>query len=232
MTDAIIKSGKLINVEGPGGCGKSTIGQILGDCLQYKLGLPTKVFTNWFQATKYGKHCWEFLQTKEGLELNNLTYALMVLSVRRQFIEEFAYPLTQSGTNVIVESFYDSLIVSMAKRGPLNDFMNLISRSESLEGLNIRPDITVYINTHMFGGERFNEFNNDSYPDPWETIGLGYGLDALGAWKDHIEEVMRDLANEPNTKIISLDAFIEPEGHRAILTNIAELIAIDQLHKL
>ena len=232
MTDSTTKRGKLINIEGPGGSGKSTIGKMIGDIIQYKNGQETKVFTNWFKATEYGKHILSFLQTNEGLNINNLSYALLVLSVRRQFIEEIAYPLTQSGVHVIVENFFDALHVSIATRGPLSEFMHMVHRSETMEGLNIRPDLTVYMNLELTSGERFNEYNDDSYPDPWDTLGMGYGADTLQAWSTHIAQVKSDIAHETNNKLIELLATNSAEDHRAVLTNAALHIAQDKISSL
>jgi hypothetical protein len=226
------KSGKLINIEGLSTPSKLGMAQEFGRALTACSGVKACVFPSWFKATKYGEHVWSFLQTDEGLNLNNLTYAMQVLSVKRQFIEEYAYPLLRDGVHVVVSDFHDALTVGIGRRGPLKDFMRVVHCYDEMEGLNVRPDLSVYMDLNFTDTLDYNKFKNDAYPDPWEALGAGYSMEACTAWQEHISEVKKDIAHEKAVKLVQFNSALTMEQLSGSVKTIAEQIANDQFLKI
>lgn len=111
--DGII-SGFFLSLEGPDGCGKSTLARIVESWLTAR-GYPV---TRTFEpgATALGRHLRRLLLEGQ-VEMAPLTEALLMAADRAQHVEEIIRPALAQGRVVISDRFVDSSLVYQGYAG-------------------------------------------------------------------------------------------------------------------
>ena len=100
--------GIFITLEGPDGCGKTTIAQMLYDRLisNYEV-----VRTREPGGTKISEKIRELILSNDNIEMTSRTEALLYAAARAQHVEEKIIPSIEKGNIVLCERFVISSLV-------------------------------------------------------------------------------------------------------------------------
>lgn len=150
------KKGKLIALEGPDGCGKSTQKTLLAEWLKsegYSVKTTAEPTDN--QIGQIIRHA-----LNGNLDISLETEALLFASDRAQHVYDFIQPNLEKGNIVITGRYIYSSLAYQTSRGLPKKWVECINRPA------IEPDITIFIDIPPeVGKERTNSTNK---PDEFE----------------------------------------------------------------
>lgn len=175
------KKGKLIALEGPDGCGKSTQVKMLSEWLDSN-GLEVET-TKEPTDNPIGKVLRENLEDKINLSLE--AEALLFAADRAQHISETIQPQLEKGKIIVTGRYVYSSLVYQRVRGLSKEWIEQINKPA------IKPDLSIFIDVPPETGlERVNSSGN---PDKFEE-----NLEL----QKKVRNTYRDLAEEKNIPII------------------------------
>lgn len=180
--------GKLIALEGPDGCGKSTQANFLSKWLRYE-GYETKI-TREPTKNPLGRIIRKSLVGEIDLPLE--AEALLFAGDRAIHIAEVIRPSLKEGKIVITERYYHSSLAYQTSRGLSKRWVESINKHA------IKPDLSVLIDVPPeVGAERINSSRES---DTFER-----NLELQG----DVRQAYRKLADEENLPLI--DGTLHPE---------------------
>ncbi|EFI41478.1 dTMP kinase [Peptoniphilus sp. oral taxon 386] len=185
--------GIFVTFEGPDGCGKSTIANLVYEKLKAEYDV---VKTREPGGTKISEKIRNIILDNENIEMTSRTEALLYAASRAQHVEEKILPALKNGSIVLCERF---VLSSIAYQG----FGRGLGR-ESIENINkfatgeVEPDVVFLFDTGNISSEnRKLEFGGDRI----EICG--------NEFHSRVKEAYRELAKEKKYCVIDATRGIE-----------------------
>lgn len=159
-------SGKLIVLDGPDGCGKSTHSKLLANYLRNK---GYRVLTiREPGGTLISEKIRRILLDTNNKQMTVPTELFLYMASRAQLVTELIKPALAKGKIVICDRFISSTIVYQGIAGGINT--SLIESMGKIATQNIKPDITIILDVNPEDGLK----RKKSKPDRMEKKVLAF----------------------------------------------------------
>ncbi len=132
--------GLFITLEGPDGCGKSTITKLLTKYLKEEG--HSIVTTREPGGTRISEIIRDIILDNRNTKMSSITEALLYAASRAQHVEEIIIPALKEGKIIICERFVDSSLVYQGIGRNLG--INKIKEINDFATQSIQPDLTLF----------------------------------------------------------------------------------------